>query len=104
MVENEKHSNYERRFLLWFAAAIVFFIMLYCSAVTFIDIPRENKDLANFALGALIGSGFTVIVGFFFGSSKSNKEKDDTIASMAQKGNNTPETTPTEHDGTNSPT
>ena len=46
--------------------------------ILFHPIPMENKDLAYMGLGLAFGWG-TMIVSYFFGSSKSSSDKSETI-------------------------
>ena len=46
----------------------------------FKPIPKENHDLMYMALGAVFSLGFGVVVGFYYGSSKSSATKDATIS------------------------
>lgn len=48
------------------------------------EVPKENKDLLNLVVGALIGS-FATVVGYFFGSSSSSAKKDETIGNILSK-------------------
>lgn len=45
-------------------------------------VPAANKDIMNIMLGSL-GTAWVSIVGFYFGSSASSKQKDETIKTMA---------------------
>jgi uncharacterized BrkB/YihY/UPF0761 family membrane protein len=49
-----------------------FFVLMYI--LLFQNVPQNNKDMANIAVGALIGA-FTSITGYFFGSSAGSAEK-----------------------------
>lgn len=46
--------------------------------ILFHEIPAPNKDLAYMGLGLAFGWG-TMIVSYFFGSSKSSSDKNDII-------------------------
>jgi len=55
---------------------MVFFALTY---VVFIkSLPPENKDIAYMVIGALVMK-FGDVVGYFFNSSKSSANKDETI-------------------------
>ena len=64
------------KFLLYLAAGILAFCAIYFVMVTFIPIPATGAKYADVILGALISSGFTAILSFYFGSSKSSQDKD----------------------------
>ena len=69
-----KNFNWKESFMYVLAIAIVvgFFGLLWL-LVKF-TVPTENKDMLNIVIGALIGA-FTMIVSYFFGSSKGSAEK-----------------------------
>lgn len=46
----------------------------------FFEIPKENAQIINIVLGALLGSGLTQGYNFYYGSTKSNKDKDAATA------------------------
>jgi len=59
---------------------LVFFALTY---VVFIkSLPPENKDIAYMVIGALVMK-FGDVVGYFFNSSKSSANKDETISNIA---------------------
>lgn len=45
----------------------------------FNPIPETNKDLVNIMLG-FTGSAFSLVVGYFFGSSKGSADKSEMMA------------------------
>lgn len=51
--------------------------------MSFHDVPPGNKDMLTTLMGSL-GTGFGLVVGFYFGSSASSKAKDDTIATLSK--------------------
>jgi hypothetical protein len=58
-------------------AAFVAFV----SALFFLVVPEENKELLTAAAGILF-SGSTMAWGYYLGSSEGSKAKDETIAAM----------------------
>jgi hypothetical protein len=68
--------------LLTIGTSVMFFFMLMVLA--FHEIPASNKDLFNVLLGVLGTAWGGSIIGFFFGSSSSNKLKDDIISRMSR--------------------
>ena len=58
--------------------------MLYCAAITFCNIPKENTRLADIILGVLLGSCIKEAYSFLFGTTSSSQAKDEAMAS-AQK-------------------
>jgi hypothetical protein len=72
----------EKRFLLYLATGILCFCALYFCLVTFVPIPTTGQKYADIILGALIGSAFTGILSFYFGSSKSSRDMGEQRAKL----------------------
>ncbi len=49
--------------------------------LAFLD--KTDTDTFKILVGALMSVGFTNVIGFYFGSSQSSKNKDETITAMA---------------------
>ena len=60
-----------------------FFALLF--TLTYTDVPKENKDLVNMLIGALL-TAFATVIAYYFGSSSGSAKKDDTISKMKQDG------------------
>lgn len=58
-------------FVVGVSAAILTLLIFY-------QLPSENKDIVNIALGTVLGMAVTV-VSYFFGSSKSSSDKNELI-------------------------
>ena len=58
---------------------IGFFALLYL--LTQKPVPAENKDSLNLVIGSLLGA-FSLIVGYFYGSSLGSSEKNEIIANQ----------------------
>lgn len=65
----------DNRLLIWIAVGIIAACFVYFFAVTFIQVPEGGKQYANLILGALIGSGFTALIAYYYGSSKGSGDK-----------------------------
>lgn len=63
--------------LLYFGMSVLITCVIYFFCVTFIPIPVSGQKYSDIILGALIGSGFTAIIQFYWGSSKSSQDKDE---------------------------
>ena len=50
------------------------FILMYLLQVR--PIPPENKDIVNIGVGFIFGGALAGVVGFYFGSSKTDKKHD----------------------------
>jgi hypothetical protein len=69
-------------------AILAVFLVTSVVAITFLVIlhpPASDNQLAQVLVGALVTTGLAAIIGFYFGSSSSSKDKDDTISSMVIK-------------------
>ena len=53
--------------------------MAYFFAITFGTVPSSGKDFGNIILGFLLGTAVATIISFFYGSSKSSKDKTDAL-------------------------
>lgn len=76
---------FSKRFVYYFATAWSVFTMLYFVGVTFLTIPTSGQRVADTILGVLIATVIGVMFGYFYGSNKASRTKDDTIARMTQK-------------------
>lgn len=68
-----KHFIYNYAWF-WSVGATVYFF-----AVTFAPMPAGGRDFANIILGFLLGTAVATIISFFYGSSKSSKDKTEAI-------------------------
>lgn len=69
-------------------AILAIFLVFSVVAITFLVLvrpPASDNQLAQVLVGALVTTGLAAIIGFYFGSSSSSKDKDDTISSMVVK-------------------
>lgn len=67
--------NTEKKYILQFAVAVVAVCFAYFFCITFIPVPQSGLKYADIILGALIGSGFTLVMQFYLGSSKGSQDK-----------------------------
>ena len=65
-------SNDQTRAIIAFSLIGLMFVLVI--ALFFVDMPRENSNLINTALGFIAGA-MTTACGFYFGSSESEKKK-----------------------------
>ena len=59
---------------IWAIASVFYF---FC--VTFLQLPEGGRDFANIILGFLLGTAVVTIISFFYGSSKSSKDKTESM-------------------------
>lgn len=67
-------TNDKTRAYLAFSLVALMFVLII--SLFFIDMPRENSNLINTALGFIAGA-MTTACGFYFGSSEQEKKKGD---------------------------
>jgi len=67
---------FSKRFLYYFSWFWSASCLLYIFLITFITIPHANIRFADTILGFLLGTIIAQVFNFFYGSSKSSKDKD----------------------------
>jgi hypothetical protein len=70
---------FSKRFIYYLAAFWSIFAVVYICAITFAPIPETSVRFADTILGFLLGTIVATILQFFFGSSKSSKDKTDAM-------------------------
>jgi hypothetical protein len=75
----QQDSWFAKNFLYLFTSAWSVFAMSYFTFVTFGNVPVSGVRMADTILGVLIGTVLTGFFNFFFGSSKSSKDKTDAL-------------------------
>jgi len=73
-------DKFAKHFIYWFAWFWSIGSMTYFFAITFGTVPASGKDFGNIILGFLLGTAVATIISFFYGSSKSSKDKTDTMS------------------------
>jgi hypothetical protein len=68
-----------KNFIYLFTAVWSVFAMMYFAFVTFGTVPEGGVRMADTILGVLIGTVLTGFFNFFFGSSKSSKDKTEAL-------------------------
>jgi drug/metabolite transporter (DMT)-like permease len=72
-------TQWKNRYVLYMASAVILVCFIYFFCVTFLTVSEPGKRYADIILGALIGSGFTAIMSWLYGSSKGSAERAATI-------------------------
>jgi hypothetical protein len=71
------------KFSKWFVPILSIFWSLaalaYIFGITFFDIPEGKQDIVHTVLGFLLGTAVSLILNYYFGSSKGSKEKFDSM-------------------------
>jgi hypothetical protein len=76
----QQDDLFAKHFIYWFAWFWSVGSMAYFFAITFGQVPASGKDFGNIILGFLLGTAVATIISFFYGSSKSSKDKTDTMS------------------------
>jgi hypothetical protein len=79
-----QEDPFSKRFVYYFAAAWSAFSMVYFMAVTFWPPPSDGVRIADTILGVLIASVIGVMFAYFYGTTRANKTKDDTINNLTK--------------------
>jgi len=74
-----QEDKFAKHFIYWFAWFWSVGSMAYFFAITFGTVPASGKDFGNIILGFLLGTAVATIISFFYGSSKSSKDKTDAL-------------------------
>lgn len=72
-------NAWKNRYVLYLATGVIGVCTIYFFCLTFLPVPESGKRYADIILGALIGSGFTAIMSWLYGSSKGSGDKQATI-------------------------
>lgn len=70
---------FSKHFIYYFATFWSFSAALYIGFITFGPIPAANVRFADTILGFILGTVIASIMNFFFGSSKSSRDKTDLL-------------------------
>lgn len=72
-------DTFSKHFIYYFATFWSFSAALYIGFITFGTIPAANVRFADTILGFILGTVIASIMNFFFGSSKSSRDKTDLL-------------------------
>jgi hypothetical protein len=78
----QQNDLFSKHFIYWFAWFWAVASCSYFAAVTFIPMPKENTHFADIILGFLLGTAVATIISFFYGSSKSSKDKTESMKGL----------------------
>jgi len=68
------------------AALIIFTTaMIYISFCTFMTLPKGGERIADTTVGFLLGTCIGSLIAYYWGTSHSSSEKNETIKRMSQK-------------------
>jgi len=75
----QQDDKFSKRFVYYLAIGVITMTFAFDLCFFFIQYPERNHDIINMIAGTLNSTGFAAIIYFFFGSSKSSQNKQDTI-------------------------
>jgi len=75
----QQEDKFAKHFIYWYAWFWSVGTTIYFFSVTFLEMPAGGRDFANIILGFLLGTAVATIISFFYGSSKSSKDKTDAM-------------------------
>jgi hypothetical protein len=70
---------FSKRFIYYLTTAVFSFAVIIVFLLFFVEIPEKNRDVINFILGVVVGTGLTGIFQYFFGSSQGSRDKADQL-------------------------
>jgi hypothetical protein len=79
VVALQQEDLFAKHFIYWYAWFWSVGTTIYFFSVTFLTMPDGGRDFANIILGFLLGTAVATIISFFYGSSKSSKDKTDAL-------------------------
>lgn len=81
----QQEDKFSKRFVYYLSIGLIGAALAFDFTLLFANIPDDNRDMINMALGTLNSLGFASVVSFFLGSSKSSATKSDTINTLVSK-------------------
>ena len=75
-----QEDTFSKRFLYYFSWFWSTSALLYIFLITFTPIPDNSVRFADTILGFLLGTIIAQMFNFFYGSSKSSKDKDESLS------------------------
>jgi len=82
---SEHSTEYAKNFIYYLATGTFLFSACIVLMLFFVTIPEGNKDVINFILGIIVGTGLVGIFQFFFGSSKGSKDSGAELRRLLNK-------------------
>lgn len=72
---SEHSTKLGKNFIYYLTTGVFLFSAAVVLLLFFQEIPEKNRDVINFILGVVVGTGLTGIFNYFFGSSKGSSDK-----------------------------
>jgi len=71
----QQDDLFSKRFIYYLTIAVFLFSAGIVILLFFIEMPEQNRDVVNFILGVVVGTGLTGVFNYFYGSSQGSKDK-----------------------------
>tara|TARA_Y100000361_G_C11043436_1_gene281168 strand:+ start:153 stop:680 length:528 start_codon:yes stop_codon:yes gene_type:complete len=84
----QQEDKLSKRFIYYLTTAVFMFSAIIVLLLFWIEIPDKNRDVVNFILGVVVGTGLTGIFNYFYGSSTGSSSKQEQLHKILQNGNN----------------
>ena len=78
----QQEDLFSKRFIYYLTIAVFSFSALIVIMLFFVEMPEKNRDVINFILGVVVGTGLTGIFQYFFGSSAGSKDKSKELEKL----------------------
>jgi len=75
----QQDDVFAKRFIYYLTIGVFSFSAIIVFLLFFIEVPDKNRDVINFILGVVVGTGLTGIFQYFFGSSQGSRDKADQL-------------------------
>lgn len=75
----QQSDVFAKRFIYYLTIGVFSFSAIIVFLLFFIEVPDKNRDVINFILGVVVGTGLTGIFQYFFGSSQGSRDKADQL-------------------------
>ena len=72
---SKESTKLAKNFVYYLSIGVFIFSATTVLLLFFVEIPDKNRDVINFILGVLVGTGLTGVFNYFLGSSKGSKDK-----------------------------
>jgi hypothetical protein len=72
---SEHSTKLAKNFIYYLSIGLMVFSFVVVIMLFLIEIPDKNRDVINFILGILVGTGLTGIFNYFYGSSQGDQDK-----------------------------
>lgn len=78
----QQDDLFSKRFIYYLTIAVFLFSATIVFLLFWVEIPEKNRDVVNFILGVVVGTGLTGIFQYFFGSSQGSKDKGTQLSNI----------------------